>query len=95
MTNKLFTITKIGYSSGTYGCTGEYFIAIWIDKDGGHSYPFHGLYGAENRVAEALKDAGYEEFYTGAGYGRLTGEDRKRHHAEHTAIEYIKDHIIK
>jgi len=90
---KQFTIIKVGYSHGYYGCSGEYFIAIIINGSKNESIRFNGLYGAEERVAGSLKKKGYREFYTPSQYGQLKGEERKYSMGEHSAIEYIKNKL--
>ncbi len=84
-----FTVIKIGYTKGIYGCSGEYFNCI-VDMEKG--FFFHGMYGAEQRVAHALKDKGYKEIYTQSVYGRMVRDDipKNRFMSEYTAIEEIK-----
>ena len=86
-----FAITKIGYTAGTYGCSGEQFIAIWTNKEGLTSYAFEGLYGAEDRIARVFKDAGYKESYLGNRYGRMTRSEAKWFKSEYKAIDELKD----
>lgn len=69
---RLFTIIKTGYTAGQYGCSGEYFTLIMINGKNTSSIKFNGLYGAEQRVEQYLKDKGYKFFYTQAEYGRLS-----------------------
>lgn len=90
---KQFTTIKVGYSSGSYGCSGEYFITIVLNGSKHDSFKFNGLYGAEERIATVLKEKGYQEFYTPSQYGQLKGEDRKFSMSEYTAIEYIKNEM--
>jgi hypothetical protein len=88
---KQFTIIKVGYRAGSYGCIAEYFTTIVLDGKNRHTLGFYGLYGSESRVAGVLKQAGFEEFYTPSFYGRMTLKDvTKWHMSEYTAIEYIK-----
>ena len=72
---KQFTILKVGYTSGIYGCSGEYFNCIIVDKKGLYSIPFNGMYGTDHRVAKALKEEGYEEKYISTDYGKMTRKD--------------------
>ena len=59
---KKYTTIKTGYSSGVYGCSGEYFTTIVINGDKTDFFHHKGLYGSEERVNQALKDKGYEFF---------------------------------
>lgn len=74
--NKWYTIIKIGYSCGVYGCSNEYFTLIYTDnKEGLKSQSFYGMYGAEERVSATMKDKGYKEHYTQSFYGKMTKKD--------------------
>lgn len=90
---KQFTIIKIGYTAGVYGCTGEYFTTLVIDGNKHYSFTFEGMYGAEERISRTLKELGFDEFYTTSIYGRLTRKDipKKCVFSEYTAIEHIKN----
>ena len=68
---KQFTILKVGYSKGIYGCSNEYFTCIYTNKQGFNSFSFKGMYGVEERVAEVLKSKGLEEVYTPTDYGLI------------------------
>jgi len=68
---KQFTILKVGYTHGIYGCSGEYFNCIYTTKNGLSSFPFNGMYGAEERVAGTLRSRGFEEKYTPTDYGKM------------------------
>lgn len=72
---KNFTNIKIGYTSGVYGCTGEYFLVIYTSEKGLKSVCYKGMYGVEERVCKVLKDAGYQENYTASTYGKLVRND--------------------
>lgn len=88
---KQFTTLKVGYSSGIYGCSAEYFTTIVIDGDKHSTFCFYGMYGAEERIAGALKNLGYTEFYTPSVYGKVTKKDVwKGCHSEYTTLEDIK-----
>lgn len=90
---------KVGYSKGIYGCSGEYFTLIvynpeketngerWLNQ-----YFFEGMYGAEQRVAEVLKEKGYIDRYTQSIYGRVTRSDtpKKLFKSEYTMIDELK-----
>jgi hypothetical protein len=90
---KTFSIEKIGYSCGVYGCTGEYFrINGDIPEELGRGL-FVGMYGAESRVAQALKDKGWKEEYCRSDshdYQRK-GEARKGFLDESVIIKIIKN----
>lgn len=93
--NKWYTIIKIGYSVGVYGCSGEYFTVVWYDGETPNSQSFYGMYGAEERIGHIFKDAGYSEKYTQSFYGRMTRKDlTKNCVSEYQVIEMLKP-IIK
>lgn len=72
---RLFTSIKTGYTAGQLGCTGEYFTLIMINNGKTSSIRYNGMYGAESRVAEYLRNKGYKEFYTSGEYGRLNSRE--------------------
>ena len=76
---KYFTIQKVGYTSGVYGCTGEYFSLVITDatKDNKYitQYFFSGMYGPEERIASILKQAGFDDKHIHSIYGKLTRKD--------------------
>lgn len=89
-----FTIIKVGYSAGIYGCSAEYFTAIWIDNTGLNSFHFQGLYGTEERIAKEFKDKGYQQGWTSQEYGKLTRKDNiKMFLSENEAIEFVKTRV--
>jgi len=94
---KVYTIFKVGYSRGIYGCTGEYFQAVLFndmaeENDKVKGFAFYGLYGAEERVGRALEDSGYiAKWILTGNFGQLKGDERKRFMSEHQAIDYIKN----
>lgn len=90
---KTFTIIKIGYTVGVYGCSGEYFQCIYTDKRGGNNFIFQGLYGVEDRIKQAMADKGYHFFHTASIYGKLTrndGTSLKWIKSEYEALDFIK-----
>lgn len=88
----MFSIFKTGYSVGVHGCSAEYFTAIIIDakKNKWQYVRFNGLYGAEERVSEVLKGAGYIGHYTPTDWGKISRKDAKGSISEHEAIEEVK-----
>ncbi len=88
---KVFTIIKVGYTVGIYGCSGEYFHLMgWNDTDS-ISIRFHGMYGAEERVRQAMQDKGYTFTYFPNEFGRMTRKDHEnRFMHEGKAIEEIE-----
>lgn len=91
---KIFAITKTGYSAGVYGCSAEHFTIIWVDDSGLHSENFSGLYGAEQRVAQVLKDAGYTEQYVYSNYGKIPQKEvRNKTASESRMIEELKTYL--
>ena len=88
---KQFTTIKTGYTAGVYGCSGEYFTTIYVNSKGINSFHFYGMYGAEERIARALKDKGYEEKYTQSFYGKMTRKDYTANSkSEYTTLEELK-----
>ncbi len=85
---KTFINTKIGYSAGVYGCSGEYFKLVTCG-DKPLILHYKGMYGVEDRVANVLKDAGFNEIYVGNRYGQLKGEERKGFLSEMEAIKEV------
>lgn len=92
---KTFINTKIGYSCGVYGCTGEYFKLVIINEDKNVVIHYQGMYGVEDRVSNVLKDEGYTEIYTGDRFGQLKGNDKKGFSYEAETIQAIKDWLNK
>lgn len=92
---KTYTTIKVGYTAGVYGCSGEYFITIITRGDEMFHVYHYGMYGSEERVNSVLKNAGYNEYYVGSWYGKMTKKDAgKRFASEYQAIDSIK-HIIE
>ena len=91
---KQYTIIKTGYSSGVYGCSAEYFTLIVFDTDKQKTYPdihhFWGLYGAEDRIAEHLKQAGYSGGIYSSNYGKVPSREKKIGNNEHATLEELK-----
>lgn len=87
-----FTIIKVGYSSGIYGCSGEYFQVVANNKNNELiGFAFVGMYGSDWRIAEALKNKGYIQQYIRSGtYGKIVGKDKNYFLSEDEAIETIK-----
>lgn len=92
---KLYTIIKVGYSSGVYGCTGEYFNAIYTVGDRLLNIRFGGLYGAEERISKVFKDNGYTENYCGSEYGKLTRNETRFFKSEDEAIKELIEELTK
>ncbi len=95
---KQFTTLKVGYTSGIYGCSNEFFTTIYIDTENIDDkrifkfFSFYGMYGAEERVARALKDKGYEEQYIPTDYGKMkTREVWKGFISEQQAIKLVNE----
>jgi hypothetical protein len=91
---KKFTTIKVGYTAGVYGCSGEYFLTI-IMREAEMFHVYHyGMYGSEERVNAVLKSAGYEEYYIGSWFGKMTKKDvGKRFVDEYQAIDEVKSII--
>lgn len=90
---KLYTTIKTGYSSGVYGCSGEYFTTIIITDNKQDFFHHKGLYGSEERINKALKEKGYTFFYTCAGYGKIKSREYPKgwYMLENEAINYINE----
>jgi len=46
---KKFINLKVGYTSGIYGCSGEYFTLIVINGEDIQGFNYEGMYGVEGR----------------------------------------------
>jgi DnaJ-class molecular chaperone len=97
---KIFTIIKVGYTAGVYGNSGEYFTLIVIDSEAENdfmSYHFHGQYGADDRIKDILKEAGFKQKYSGSYYGKMTRKDipSEAFHSEYTLKEELKTELQK
>ncbi len=90
-----FTIIKVGYTAGIYGCSGEYFHCLIDNEKDVTSLFFQGMYGAEERIREELKAKGYEYIYSQSVLGQLKRNDipKNRFLSEYQAIENIKNNI--
>jgi hypothetical protein len=88
---------KTGYTSGVYGRTGEYFNLMIVKTSPEldfNTYKFHGLYGAENRVEQVLKDKGYQKIPSDANYGKLKRLDiTKDTMSESTVINQLNQDL--
>jgi len=102
-TKKWFTIQKVGYTKGVYGCSGEYFSLIVYNSEKDlngerwlNQYFFEGMYGAEQRVAAVLKEVGYTDRYTQSIYGRLVRSDipKNRFMSEYSMINELKLNLV-
>ena len=89
---KNFTILKVGYTTGVYGCSGEYFTCIYNNKAGMNSFSFEGMYGVEERVEATLKDRGYQFIYINSDYGKMKYREIPRNFflSESGAVELAK-----
>ena len=95
---RLFTTIKTGYTAGQAGCTGEYYTTTLINSHGvTTSLKWHGMFGADYRVAEYLKNKGYKEIYTSAEYGKITARDvhKRTNYSEHDMIENKLPEAVK
>jgi hypothetical protein len=92
---KQFSIVKVGYTSGIYGCSGEYFNCIFTDKKGLQNFTFSGMYGADERVQAEMREKGYKQVWLKSDYGKMktSGQDKMLpiFMGEYQAIEYIKN----
>lgn len=89
---KAFITLKTGYTTGIYGCSGEYFNTIIINDEVITSVAHSGMYGSEERVNQALKDKGFKETYIPNDFGKMTKKDLwKGFVSEQEAIKFIND----
>lgn len=88
---KHFTITKVGYSTGIYGCSGEYFVCVYVTPKKQGAFHFKGMYGAEERIEKVMLDKGFRFFYVPSRFGKLTGTDKNGFMPEYEAIDYINN----
>jgi len=91
---KNYTIIKIGYSAGVYGCSNEYFTTIITNSSGKNkgmlSISFYGMYGAEERISAELRKRGYNQHYTQSFFGKMTKRDLTNNCvSEYEAINWI------
>ena len=86
---KNFTTIKVGYTHSIYGCSGEYFKTIYTTKEGLRGFQFGGLYGAEERIATAMKAKGFKEDYNGSEYGKMTRKEAHYFWSEQEALNFI------
>ena len=94
---KIATITKTGYTAGTYGCTNEFFSVSLINGSVNTSFVLKGMYGAEQRVAQAIETRGYDVIYPATLYGKMKSNDPGNRFAktENQAIEKIDTFCIE
>lgn len=89
---KKYIYSKVGYSTGQYGCSSEYFNFIVIDGDTIKGFVVSGMYGAEERVGGELERRGFERFYIPLNvYGKLPNKDGKWAYSEYIAIENMDE----
>jgi len=74
---KTFSIVKIGYTAGIYGCSGEYFKLYITNGDKYKSYIFEGIYTNGQYIEPFLKELGYSEQYQSQPYSQLKRKDIK------------------
>ena len=89
---KQFTIIKVGYTKGTFGCSNEYFTCIYTDKEGLNAIHFKGLYGTDDRVSRHMEKQGYKINYVQSHYGKMIVKENERFFmGELETIEHIKN----
>ena len=87
---KNYTNIKVGYSSGSYGCSGEYYELIYTTKTGLKYIAYGGLYGADERIKRVIEKKGYKPSYCQSQYGKINQKDTKWFISETEALEFIK-----
>lgn len=90
---KKYSITKIGYTKGIYGCCGEYFKLYISNSEKYTSLVFEGIYTDGQYIGEYLKSLGYTHEYSSVPYGQLKRKDLKNWDIpkEQKALEKIKN----
>lgn len=87
---KKFTYNKIGYTSGVYGCSNEYFLFTIITSKNINQIVVSGMYGVEDRIKSELEKLGFEmKWCISSPYGKMTRNDIARH-AIHSEYELVK-----
>lgn len=74
---KSFSIVKIGYTAGIYGCSGEYYKLYISNGDKYHFFVFEAIYTNGQYIAPFLRELGYKEHYYNHPYGQLKRKDLK------------------
>ena len=74
---KQFSITKIGYTAGVYGCSNEYFKVFIENGETNETYILTGMYGEEHNISSYLKELGYKRIYTNMPYAQFKKKDLK------------------
>lgn len=93
---QLFSIVKTWYSSGTYGCTWEYFSLLVIEcgkwrEPISYGYKFEWMYWVESRISEIMKSKWFTQIYQNANYGKISKKDiMKTTLSEYQIIEKLK-----
>ena len=91
---KQFTTIKVGYTSGIYGCSNEFFTTIIVTDNDMYGFNFKGMYGVEERVNKALKEKGYTYRYIKSDYGKMTAKDVfPIFEYENQILEYIEENL--
>jgi len=94
-----FTILKIGYTAGIYGCTGEIYKVYLNDIDGKCIDFFYlkEMYGGDRRLASYLiENLNLKEIYDYIPYGEMKSKRVKELNCyhEYSAIEYIEKNYL-
>ena len=87
---KIFTTLKVGYTSGIYGCSGEYFNTIIINGEKMTNILFYGLYGTDSRINAALEAKGYHYKPLLNVFGKMLLKNTKFFISEYQAIAKIE-----
>jgi len=74
---KKYTIFKIGYSAGVYGCNAEYFKVLVFKDKLVLDYVIQAIYTQGQDIKGYLNELGYEAFYTSIPYTQLKRSDIK------------------
>lgn len=72
---KAFINTRTAYTKGIYGVNSVFINLIVISGEDVLYYNYEGMYGHGERIARALKEKGFTEFYNYAIYGQAKRKD--------------------
>jgi hypothetical protein len=88
-----YTIFKIGYSAGAYGCNAEYFKVLVFKDNLVLDYVIQAIYTHGQDIYGYLNELGYEAFFTSIPYTQLKRGDIKHWKIlrENEVIEDLKN----
>lgn len=60
-----------------------------------HSFRFHGLYGAEERIARLMVDKGYKQHYIASEYGKIPSREGTKYSLNEFYVEKNFDEVLQ